>query len=344
LLTWLELGFGVTGSPRLTALLGLAMFGLALLSLVVFERKAFCQYACLVGRVSGLYAMFASTELRATDKDVCRACKTKDCYHGNDAGAPCPTHQYLGAMDRNTYCILCTECVKTCPADNVSWNLRPPGADLFEFRRARSDEAYLAVILLAMAAFHGLSMTPTWDRVVTGVGTTFGVGELASFSLGMGTIIAFPLLVFYCVCWTIKRAARDTQHTVRALFVRFAYSLLPIALFYHLAHNLQHTVYEGLNLVRIASDPFGWGWNLFGTADLVTAALIPPQLGWWIQVLLILIGHVAGILIARRVAFALYPDPRQATVSQVPMLAVMVLFSLQSLWLLSQPMVMRTAM
>jgi hypothetical protein len=39
-----------------------------------------------------------------------------------------------------------------------------------------------------------------------------------------------------------------------------------------------------------------------------------------------------------------YGNPRQATLSQLPMLAAMILFSLQSLWLLAQPMVMRTAM
>jgi hypothetical protein len=58
----------------------------------------------------------------------------------------------------------------------------------------------------------------------------------------------------------------------------------------------------------------------------------------------VLIGHVYAIVIADRTARSLYADPRTATVSQVPMLAAMLLFSFQSLWLLSQPMLMRTAM
>jgi len=343
-LTWLELGFGVTDKPRLTAMLGVLMVLVALGTVMFFERKAFCRYACLVGRVSGLYANFSATELRPRDKSVCRSCKTKDCYRGNENGYPCPTHQFLGSMDRNTYCTLCTECLKTCPEDNISWNVRPPGADLFEQRRTRVDEAYLAVILLSMSTFHGLTMTPSWDRFVGWISNVTTGGQIVSFSLGMASMLAVPLILYFGICLLMKVFASDRDNSVKTLFVRFSYSLLPIALFYHLAHNLQHIFYEGMKLVRIASDPFGWGWDLFGTAQMPIHAMLPAEVGWWIQVSLILVGHIYGILLAHRTAFALYDDPRRATLSQIPMLAAMVLFSVQSLWLLAQPMVMRTAM
>ena len=38
---------------------------------------------------------------------------------------------------------------------------------------------------------------------------------------------------------------------VRKLFVRFAYTLLPIALFYHLAHNATHVFWEWSKLRRL---------------------------------------------------------------------------------------------
>lgn len=343
-LTWLELGYGVTEKPWLTAALGLLMLLFAVASVIVFERKAFCRYACLVGRVSGLYSMFASTELRAADRDACRSCGTKDCYRGNEHGIPCPTHQFLGSMDANTYCILCMECVKTCPEDNVAWNARPWGADLLESVRPRTDEAYLAVILLSMSAFHGLTMTLAWDRIVDAIDRATGAGWLASFSIGMAAVLLFPLGVYYGICALMKAFARDREHSAGYLFVRFAYSLLPIALFYHLAHNLQHIFFEGKKLIRAASDPLGFGWDLFGTAKMAVDAMVPAQVGWGIQVALILIGHVYGIYIAHRIARSLYEDPRAATASQIPMLAAMLLFSFQSLWLLAQPMLMRTAM
>jgi hypothetical protein len=125
---------------------------------------------------------------------------------------------------------------------------------------------------------------------------------------------------------------------------RFAYSLIPIALFYHLAHNLQHVVFEGRKLVRVSSDPFGWGWNLLGTATMPVGGMLPARGVWALQVTLVLVGHVYAIVIAQRTARALYADPRLATASQLPLLAALLLFSFQSLWLLSQPMLMRTAM
>ena len=77
---------------------------------------------------------------------------------------------------------------------------------------------------------------------------------------------------------------------------------------------------------------------------MLVDAVLPIQVGWGIQVALIVIGHVFGIYIAHKAAAALYDTPRKATLSQIPMLAAMMLFSFQSLWLIAQPMVMRTAM
>jgi len=344
LLTWLELGYGVTQKPWLTAVLGLLMFVLAAATVVVFERKAFCRYACLVGRVSGLYATFAGSELRAADEDTCRRCTTKDCYWGNERGAACPTHEFLGTMRENTYCTLCLQCVKSCPEDNVAWNLRPFGSDLLESVRPRKDEAYLAVTMLSMSAFHGLTMTPTWDRLVQAIDRATGLGWLVAFSVGMAAMLLLPLAVYYGICVLMTWGARDRRYDAATLFVRFSYSLLPIALFYHLAHNLQHILFEGTKLLRVSSDPFGWGWNVFGTAHMPVGAVLPVEVGWAIQVALILVGHLYAIVIAHRTAHALYPDPRAATATQIPMLAAMLLFSFQSLWLLSQPMLMRTAM
>lgn len=342
LLTWLELGYGVTGKPWLTAVLGLGMLVLAAGTVVVFERKAFCRYACLVGRVSGLYATFAATELRAADRETCRRCATKDCYRGNERGAPCPTHQFLGTMRANTYCTLCFECVKSCPETNVAWSVRPFGADLLESIRPRKDEAFLAVIMLALSAFHGLTMTPAWERIVLAFDAASGLGWLAAFTVAMAVMLILPVAVYYAICVLMTWCAGDRRHDAGMLFVRFSYALLPIALFYHLAHNLQHILFEGTKLLRVSSDPFGWGWDLFHTARMPVGAVLPVEVGWAMQVTLILVGHVYALAIVHRTARALYPDPRVATASQLPMLTAMLLFSFQSLWLLSQPMLMRT--
>lgn len=129
----------------------------------------------------------------------------------------------------------------------------------------------------------------------------------------------------------------------RDYFIRYAYALLPIALFYHLAHNSEHLLMEGQKLVALLSDPFGWEWNLFGTAKWTLAPLVDLPTLWVIQVFLVMIGHVYSLWVARRAATELFPDNRSAFLSQVPMLLAMILFSLMSLWLLKQPMEMRSS-
>jgi polyferredoxin len=110
------------------ALLGFLVgaLGLALL----FERRVFCRHVCPVGGFIGLYSMFFPLELRVRDPAVCREHRTKDCYLGNAAGYGCPWMEQPWKLDRNAYCGLCGECLRTCPRDNVRVSLRRPGTDL----------------------------------------------------------------------------------------------------------------------------------------------------------------------------------------------------------------------
>ena len=128
--TWLEIIFDAANRPWLTSLFGIFMVLLSWGLLVVYERKAMCRYVCFVGRVSGQYSMMGMLELRRRDPEVCRSCTTKDCYRGSERGYPCPTHEFMGAMNENQYCTLCTECVKSCPHDNIALNARSSGADI----------------------------------------------------------------------------------------------------------------------------------------------------------------------------------------------------------------------
>ncbi len=342
-LTWVEIGFSVTMKPRATAWLGLTMVGMAFVSAFVFDRKSFCRYGCLVGRVSGLYALFAPVEVRARDRDVCRSCSTRSCYHGNDLGEPCPTHQYLGTMDQNTYCISCMECVKSCELGNVALNVRPWGSDLSAHHRPRTDEAYLALLMLSLTAFHGLTMTGVWEEAVSSIARMIGSGRSVAFSVGMAGLMVLPLGIYALLVRVSKALAGDGEASYKDYFVRYAYALLPIALFYHLAHNIEHLLMEGQKVVALASDPMGKGWDLMGTGMLTIAPLASLSTLWGMQVLLVLIGHVYSLWVARRTAVKIFGETKQAFRSQLPMLAAMVLFSLLSLWLLKQPMVMRTS-
>ncbi|MEZ4428470.1 MAG: 4Fe-4S binding protein [Nannocystaceae bacterium] len=361
LVTWLEIVFDAANRPWLTSALAIGMVALSWLLLVVYERKAMCRYVCFVGRVSGQYALMGMLELRRRDDDTCRACATKDCFHGNDRGYPCPTHEFMGAMNENQYCTLCTECVKSCPHDNVTLNARSSGADVLYPHRAKRDEAYLAILIFIVSAFHGAAMIPLWmewedalrraliDAQVAAFGAdALGIagshGGMITFTLMMLACIVVPGLIFWLLCAAMRAVSGRADVSIRRLFVRLAYTLLPIALFYHLAHNAVHVFWEWSKLRRLISDPLGWGHDLFGTARAPLSALWSPESIWYLQVGLVIIGHIYGIYVAQREAFRVYGGDRKASLrAHLVMMVGMILMSMLSLWLLAQPMFMRTA-
>ncbi|MFQ5639713.1 MAG: 4Fe-4S binding protein [bacterium] len=343
-LTWLELGYHITLSPEATATLGLIMFGLVFIPGMLFEKKSFCRYGCLIGRVSGLYAMFAPVEIRARSLEVCSSCKTADCLTGNGNSYPCPTGQYLKTMRSNTYCIMCAECFRSCPHDNVAFNIRPFAADLADVPKPRKDEAYLALIMFALTAFHGLTMTPNWKSLVRTIQVNLSVNEIAAFTFGMMICLALPVLVYGLFVTLSGLFSGDRLKSPAGLFATYAYGLIPIALFYHIAHNVEHFFMESQKLAALISDPFGFGWDLFGTAYWRPEALLSLETIWYVQVGLVIIGHVFGIVTSHKQAYLIFEKRATAIRSQIPMIGLMILFSVLSLWLIAQPMEMRTGM
>ena len=304
-LTWVELGMGITLIPRATAWVALAMLGMAVACALLFDRKSFCRYACLVGRVSGLYALFASVEIRAA-KSACSGCSTLSCFKGSDQGQACPTFEVPRTMTLNTYCTMCAACFKSCEHGSMNLNLRPWGADLVVEGKPRADEAALALILLSMTAFHGLTMTPTWVSLLESTRAATGLSFMSAFSMLMAAFLLLPVLVYAALAGLSAAWARGD---FRDISLRFAYALLPIALFYHLAHNAEHFLMEGPKLLALISDPFGWSWDLFGTARWTIPPLVSLE-GLWHQVLFVLVGHIYNLWITSRTARQQWPARR----------------------------------
>ncbi len=341
-LTWLELGYGVTFSPRATAWMGIAMVFLAVLPALVYEKRAFCKYACLVGRICGLYSMLAPVEVRAADPEACKDCRSKDCLMGNDRGYPCPTAQYPARMESNAYCTVCTECVKTCPKENIAWNLRPWGADLSTLAKPRRDEALLAVVMLAMTSFHGLTMTPVWNRLLEEGRRQLGLGPLAGFSIGMLFALVLPVLVFGAVASAAARLGAIGPNRGR-FTAALAYPMVAVALLYHLAHNAGHFLVEGARIVPVLSDPMGRGWDLFGTAGFAVAPIFPMEWIWVVQIALVLIGHWAATRAAVGMTDRFGDGEDRDGAAWLASLLVLA-FTAMNLWLLAQPMEMRSGL
>ena len=77
------------------------------------------------------------------------------------------------------------------------------------------------------------------------------------------------------------------------------------------------------------------GWNLFGTVDYrPNFTWIGPTAVWWIQLLAIVTGHVAGVVLAHDRSLAVFPADRVVR-SQYAMLALMVALTTLGLTILA---------
>jgi hypothetical protein len=219
--------------------------------------------------------------------------------------------------------------------------IRPPLAGAPALDRVPGTVPFV-LVMIGTVTFDGLSQGPAWRSLrahlvdaFTAVGVSADAAPKAAATVGL--ILAVALVAgFYRLGISGMRSigGKLSEPQLRAAFV---HTLVPIAAVYVAAHYFTFLVYEGQAVVYLASDPFGQGWDLFGTAARgIDYGLLSTGAAWYFQVGFVVCGHVAGLTLAHDRALALYGQARQAVRSQYWMLAVMVGFTSLALWLLAQ--------
>ena len=199
---------------------------------------------------------------------------------------------------------------------------------------ARRDEppgtlAFVAV-MLGSVAFDGFSRTRYWvDRV-------FGLSEAKYVAANIGGLAAAVVVVAGAFVLAIA-LARIVGRSRARLTDAFVGSLIPIALAYVVAHYFSLLLVGGQLVVPLASDPFGYGWDLFGTIDYrINVSPLSFNAIWAVQTAALVVGHVIGLVLAHDRALALFESPKIALRTQYALLALMVLYTVGGLWLLSR--------
>lgn len=233
---------------------------------VLYKNRVFCRYVCPVGGFIGLYSLLSPIELRVADAHVCADHKTKDCITGNEHGYGCPWMVFPGSLTRNAYCGMCFECLKTCPKNNIVLNLRPFGSDLMVAKERRLDEAYKAFIMLGCALLYSAVLLGPWGWLKDWA----NMDTLPHWLLYAAGFVTFNLALlpglFGLVVWSLRRLTRQ-RCPFRQMFVDYAYTLIPLGLAAWIAFSVGFVLVNGSYALAVLSDPFGWGWDLFGTAD-----------------------------------------------------------------------------
>jgi hypothetical protein len=344
---FLDSGYGMSNSPRMTAGLVVILALAAAWVDFVFERRAFCRYVCPLTTFIGLNALAAGFELRRRAPEVCHAtCTTKDCYRGNDRRWGCPMSEFPGGPMDNRYCILCTECVKSCAHDNVVLRFRPPGADLWARRRPGIDGAVAATVIVGTATVVPLltiTLLPGLRGLLAPLVPPGSPPNDPPRLLALALLFAAGLATSVGLMWgaaTLSSLAAGTPRVgTRVLVTSFAYAFLPIGLARLMAEFADHAARAGstvLDATRALLLDFPL--NRVPPDAMGAAVVLPPTALYALEAALLLAGLALCVRALDRTSRRLTDDPEIAIAAFVPMAALALALTVIGLWTLAAPL------
>ena len=233
------------------------------------------------------------------------------------------------------------------------WEARLPAVGLLSERPVHISTVCFVLLLLTTVAFDGILETPLWVGILDRLAESRDLRSVLIALQGAGVdlivlIKTIALVVLPCVFFAvfvvfshvIAMFGGGGRGPTRDVVGYFVLSLVPIAIAYHLSHYLSYLLIAGQYIIPVVSDPFGLGWDLFGTAAYrIDIGIVNAKLVWYVAVTAIVTGHVLAVYIAHVMAMRVFAAHNAVLRSQIPLLEQMVAYTMISLWILSQPIV-----
>lgn len=312
---WVENVFEGSDTPLNIALFALLYSMFTWSNMLFFGKETWLRRGEAFSVYFGVLAKFAPTEVRVTAPKICQDCGACRTAEQATKGA----------------CVNCYECFARAAPEYRELNLRPLAVGLSLAEQVTPDRMVFVVFLLASVTYDSLLGTPPWVELQTLTALPQTLGLIVVPLVFLGVYVGFAKL---------SQLFSEGYVTFGKLAAAYVYSLVPIAIAYLVAHYYTLLLIQGQAIIALLSDPFGWGWDLLGTADYtINPGLIGADSVWYSQVALIVAGHVVAVYLAHVASLRLVPSPRLQNRMQYPMLALMILYTVFSLWILSQPIV-----
>lgn len=224
----------------------------------------------------------------------------------------------------------------------IEVTVRPP------WRGCRTPVAGHALVVFVVAAvytlsFDGFTNTRWYQTLLFGVRDALATGPLTSVLLyGTGLLVFAGTFYATTFLGDVLGTTRQSESAFtadggrhsnwRGAALAFAPTVLPIAAAYDVAHNYPYVVRSTTRLLALVTDPVR-----VGSIDPLGWLSLPAF--WGSQVVLIVAGHVIAVVAAHHVAVGRYHSPSSARRGHLPLVVLMVSYTMLSLWIISQPVV-----
>jgi polyferredoxin len=315
--------FRFTRNPEATAYLLLTFLGIAIVMGLVYEKRTFCRYICPTGLVLAVFSMISGSELRCKSRDVCKAHKEKECLTGNKHGSGCPMYEFPQTMERNNYCIYCTECVKTCSKNNIRVSKRPFAQDILKSKKVSLDESFFIHSIIVMMLFlMGMEHTPFRNKIISFIHFLGIDRNIMAIIILTGLSIAAVLSIY------LLQRIHDPDNAKQRV-VTYSYAFIPLGLATYMAWNV-FKLFRGI---------------FYGIYDLTKWAGLHvfnanPSLNFetlnLLQILLLLAGFIFSIWLGYRLTT---DGSINKTLNNglLSMIIVMGVYTTAGLWILTLP-------
>jgi hypothetical protein len=296
------------------------MIGYTLIQLIgtgAFGRVAWLRNAELFEVLFGWFGRIGPIGRRVTDPNACAGC-TERCNPER--------------------CIDCPECAVAADASERRPELRPWFTGLTEVRRGAWSDAAFILLALSGVTYDGLRETNLWANVANWlfpyVYPTLDAFRaiLAVETIGLLALWIGFFTIFVVVAWITRRLSERarTRGALGSVVGSYAATLLPIAAGYMIAHYLTLVIQGAIWLPELVRNPVSL---VAPTLDALNAGLV-----WYLSVGAIVLGHIAAITLSHRIA--LRDAPGRAVRAGVPLALLMIGYTVFSLWIIAQPIVL----
>lgn len=218
-----------------------------------------------------------------------------------------------------------------------------PGAALVGLGPLPASGVAFVLLILSAVSYDGLGKT-FWWLDLCGANPLEHPGRTALMGCNSFGLVATwaALSLGYALAVWVGRKLGGGRFPLRAGLGHLVASIMPISLGYHFAHYLSAFLVNVQHALAALSDPFGRGWDLLSLGDRYVSAGILANYDsvatiWKLQAAGVVGGHVLAVSLAHLIATQSLGAQRVALLGQVPLAALMVLYTLFGFWLLATP-------
>ncbi|MGZ2369432.1 4Fe-4S binding protein [Ancylomarina sp. YFZ004] len=299
--------------PQYMAIYMLVLLSIAVLIGFIYEKRTFCTYICPIGHLLGLYSLLSPKKVGVIDSNTCYTCKTKDCISKINQykfiGRSCTSGLYPATIKDGRDCILCGQCFKACPHNNVVFQKPKSGFKLNQSLKLSWPEITFFMMVSAFVIYEILSEWAVSKKILMALpkyaNEAFQVP--ANFNGTIKAIILFIIfpLAFYSFLAFAKRLVANENW--KSAFTQLVLAILPIAASMHVLKALLKTTSRipYWNLAILDPKGIDSANRIIKNPDLLNndflASVVSPTISM-VAILLPLIGLSLSLYIIKRQA------------------------------------------